>query len=396
MVRTKIMLRRLFPLLLLWMSVAAPAPVYAQSVQVSAPIAFLVDVGSGTVLYGKGEDTAHPPSALIKLLTAETVFTALGNGQITTEQEVLITEAIWRKGGAPSRTPTMFAAVRSSVQVNDLLKGMLTTSANDGALALASAVSGSEENFVVAMRERSRLIGLKQTRITNPTGFADPGQTTTARDLGNLGVHIVKAHADKMSYFTVPEITWSGIRMLNRNPLLSSGIGVDGFVTGSSGDGDFGLVTTAQREDRRLVAVIMGAATAIARAKDARTLLDWGFTNFQKRTLLVESTPLSDLRVSGGVQKSIPVGLGGNLDMLVPISRQDNLQVRILHKSPILAPVAKNAEVGRLQVLISGSVAAERPLIALVGVEQARLSSRAYDTLWEWLFGRFQRSTARG
>lgn len=390
------MLRRLFPLLLLWMSLAAPTRVYAQSVQVSAPIAFLIDVGSGTVLYGKGEDTAHPPSDLIKLLTAETVFTALGNGQITTEQEVLITEAIWRKGGAPSRTPTMFAAVRSSVKVDDLLKGMLTTSANDGALALATAVSGSEENFVVAMRERARLIGLKQTRIANPTGFADAGQSTTARDLGNLGVHVVKAHADRISYFTVPEITWSGIRMLNRNPLLAAGLGVDGFVTGSTGDGDFGLVTTAQREDRRLVAVIMGAATAIARSKDARTLLEWGFTNFQKRTLLPESTPLSDLRVSGGVQKSLPVGLGRNLDMLVPISRQDNLQVRILHKSPVLAPIAKNAEVGRLQVLISGSVAAERPLIALEGVEQARLSSRAYDTLWEWLFGRFQRSTARG
>jgi serine-type D-Ala-D-Ala carboxypeptidase (penicillin-binding protein 5/6) len=388
---------RCMSLFLIWIwCCAVAAPAQAQSVQVASPMAILVDVGSDTVLYGKGEDTPHAPFALIKLLTAETVFTALSEGKVTLEQEVLITEAIWRKGGAPSRTPTMFAAINSRVQVNDLIKGLIVSSANDAALALAGAVSGSEESFVAVMRERARVIGLRQTKITNPTGFSDPGQSTTARDLARLGAFMVRTHMDRLPYFTTPELTWSGIRMLNRNPLLAANIGVDGFLAGSSGEGDFGLVTTAKREDRRLVAVVLGAANAAMRARDAQTLIEWGFQNFQRRTLLANNAPLADLRVSAGKGQSVAVGLKDKLDMLVPLSRQDNLQVRILHKSPLLAPVAKDAEIGRLQVLISGSVAVERPLIALEAVEQSSLGRRAYDTLWEWLFGRFRRTSARG
>jgi len=364
----------------------------AQSVQVTAPIAFLFDVGTNGMLFDKKADQPHPPASLVKMLTAETVFDALRQGKITLEQEVPITENVWRRGGAPAGGAAMFAPLNSRVAVSDLLQALIVQSANDAALALADAVAGGEAPFVAGMQERAKLIGLTVSQIRNATGYSHPEQKMTARELAMVAKFIIDNHPDRFALFNQREFTWNKIRQTNRNPLLAMNIGADGMKTGNLGDAGFNLVGTAQQEGRRLIVVIMGADTAINRAADARKLLEWGFTNFERRTLLAKRVPLTEAKVIGGTQGSVALGLAEDIVMLLPKSAQDPVSVTIRYEGPLRAPLTDGQHVGRLQVLRGAALAAEYPIVSLASVQQGGLVKRAWDNSIEWFAGLFRRS----
>lgn len=364
----------------------------AQSVQVTAPIAFLLDAGTNGMLFDKKADQPHPPASLVKMLTAETVFDALRQGKITLEQEVPITENVWRRGGAPAGGAAMFAPLNSRVAVSDLLQALVVQSANDAALALADAVAGGEAPFVAGMQERAKLIGLTVSQIRNATGYSHPEQKMTARELAMVAKFIIDNHPDRFALFNQREFTWNKIRQTNRNPLLAMNIGADGMKTGNLGDAGFNLVGTAQQEGRRLIVVIMGADTAINRAADARKLLEWGFTNFERRTLLAKRFPLTEAKVIGGTQGSVALGLAEDIVMLLPKSAQDPVSVTIRYEGPVRAPLTDGQHVGRLQVLRGAALAAEYPIVSLASVQQGGLVKRAWDNSIEWFIGLFRRS----
>ena len=364
----------------------------AQSVQVTAPIAFLLDAGTNGMLFDKKADQPHPPASLVKMLTAETVFDALRQGKITLEQEVPITENVWRRGGAPAGGAAMFAPLNSRVAVSDLLQALVVQSANDAALALADAVAGGEAPFVAGMQERAKLIGLTVSQIRNATGYSHPEQKMTARELAMVAKFIIDNHPDRFALFNQREFTWNKIRQTNRNPLLAMNIGADGMKTGNLGDAGFNLVGTAQQEGRRLIVVIMGADTAINRAADARKLLEWGFTNFERRTLLAKRFPLTEAKVIGGTQGSVALGLAEDIVMLLPKSAQDPVSVTIRYEGPLRAPLTDGQHVGRLQVLRGAALAAEYPIVSLASVQQGGLVKRAWDNSIEWFIGLFRRS----
>jgi D-alanyl-D-alanine carboxypeptidase (penicillin-binding protein 5/6) len=363
----------------------------AQSVQVTAPIAFLLDAGTNGMLFDKKADQPHPPASLVKMLTAETVFDALRQGKITLEQEVPITENVWRRGGAPAGGAAMFAPLNSRVAVSDLLQALVVQSANDAALALADAVAGGEAPFVAGMQERAKLIGLTVSQIRNATGYSHPEQKMTARELAMVAKFIIDNHPDRFALFNQREFTWNKIRQTNRNPLLAMNIGADGMKTGNLGDAGFNLVGTAQQEGRRLIVVIMGADTAINRAADARKLLEWGFTNFERRTLLAKRFPLTEAKVIGGTQGSVALGLAEDIVMLLPKSAQDPVSVTIRYEGPVRAPLTDGQHVGRLQVLRGAALAAEYPIVSLASVQQGGLVKRAWDNSIEWFIGLFRR-----
>lgn len=388
------MLRRPFLLFLVLLAFCGGPEMAAraQSVQVTAPIAFLLDVATNGMLFDKKADQPHPPASLVKLLTAETVFDALRQGKITLEQEVPITETVWRRGGAPAGGAAMFAPLNSRVAVSDLLQGLVVQSANDAALALADAVAGGEAPFVARMQERAKAIGLTVSQVRNATGYSHPEQKMTARELAMVAKHIIDNHPDRFPLFNQREFTWNKIRQTNRNPLLSMNIGADGMKTGNIAEAGFNLVGTAQQDGRRLIVVIMGADTAINRAADARKLLEWGFSNFERRTLLNKRIPLTEAKVIGGTQGSVALGLAEDIVMLLPKSAQDPVTVTIRYQGPVRAPVTDGQPVGRLEVRRGPSLAAEFPIVALDGVHQGGLAKRAWDNSLEWISGMFRRS----
>jgi D-alanyl-D-alanine carboxypeptidase (penicillin-binding protein 5/6) len=387
---------RLFPIRIWLCGLIAAAfaveSVRAQSVQVAAPIAYLLDVGTNGMLYEKKADEPHPPGSVMKLLTAETVFKALQDGEITTEQEFPITEQVWRRGGAPAGSVAMFAPLNSRVSVANLLQGLIVQSANDAALALADGIARSEAAFVQRMQERAKAIGLTRFEARNATGYSHPEQRVSARDAAKLALHVIRTYPDRFPLFSQREFTWNNIRQTNRNPLIAMNIGADGMMAGTAQDGGFNLVGTAQQEGRRLVVVVFGAENAQVRAADARRLLEWGYSNFEKRRLLDKGVPLADVRVSGGVRAEIPVGLRDDIEMLLPKSAQDTVTATILTRSPLRAPIAVGAEVGRLQVKRNQAVALDVPIVALEAAAQGSLTKRAWDNSLEWASGFFRRS----
>jgi serine-type D-Ala-D-Ala carboxypeptidase (penicillin-binding protein 5/6) len=363
----------------------------AQSVQTAAPIAYLYDVNTRSPLFEKGADELFPPASIVKLLTAETVFAALKEGRITPQTDYPITEDVWRRGGAPSRGAAMFAPLNSRIAVSDLLQGLIVMSANDAALALAAGLGGSEAAFVTRMQERAKAIGLTRSQIRNATGFAHPEQMVSAREMAKLALHIIETYPESYPLFGQREFTWNAIRQTNRNPLLAMNIGADGMKTGNIGDAGFGLVGSAVQNGRRLIVVIMGADSAQTRAADARKLLEWGFSNFERRKLLDKQVPLTEAKVTGGIAPTVTLGLKEDVELLLPKSALDVVQTRIQYLTPLKAPVEKGAEVGRLTVTRAGAMALDVPIIALDEVAQGSLGKRALDNSWEWFLNLFRR-----
>jgi serine-type D-Ala-D-Ala carboxypeptidase (penicillin-binding protein 5/6) len=365
---------------------------FAQSIQVSAPIAFLFDVGTNGMLYEKKADELHPPASLVKLLTAEAAFHALQSGQIALEQEFPITESVWRRGGAPSGGAAMYAPLNSRVAVSNLLQGLAVQSANDAALALAEGIAGNEAAYVTRMQERAKAIGLRRSQFRNATGFAHPEQRVTAREMALLTKHIIETYPDRFPLFGQREFTWNNIRQTNRNPLLTMNIGADGMKTGMIAESGFNLVGTAQQEGRRLIVVIMGSDSAPNRAADAKKLLEWGFANFERRKLLDKGVSLAEAKVSGGTKALTSLGLKDDITMLLPRSAQDVVSTTITYRDPIRAPVAAGAEIGKLQVKRGAAVAFETPVVALEAVDEGSLGKRAWDNSLDWMLGLFRRS----
>jgi serine-type D-Ala-D-Ala carboxypeptidase (penicillin-binding protein 5/6) len=367
----------------------------AQSIQTSVPIAALFDVGTNSFLYLKAAEQPAPPASLVKLMTAEVVFEALARGEITLEQDFPITETVWRRGGAPSGGAAMYAPLNSRVSVSDLLQGLVVMSANDAALALAEGLAKDEAGFVSRMQERAKALGLTQSRFRNPTGFAHPEQRVTARDMALLASHIIKTYPDRYPLFGQREFTWNKIRQTNRNPLLTLNIGADGLKTGNIAEAGFNLVGSAIQDGRRLVVVVMGAESAQARATESRKLLEWGFRNFERRKVLEKTAPLAEARVSGGTKRQIGVGVGSDIELLMPKSAADTVAVTITLKSPLKAPVLAGQTVGSLAVMRGETMAFETPAIALEDAPLGSLTRRAMDNSWDWIASLFRRGSSR-
>ena len=368
---------------------------WAQSIQTAAPIVYLYDVETKSVLFEKGADDLFAPASIIKLLTAETVFHALKQGQVTVETEYPISENTWRRGGAPSGGAAMFAPLNSRVAISDLLQGLLVMSANDAALALAEGISGSETEFLKRMQARAAALGLVRSQFRNATGFSHPEQRVTAREMAKLAGHIIQTYPEYYAIFGQREFTWNKIRQLNRNPLLTMNIGADGMKTGNIAEAGFGLVGSAVQNDRRLILVVLGADTALTRSAEAKKLMEWGFRNFERRKLFEKGAMLAEASVTGGTSASVTLGVREDIDLLMPKSSLDTVTTKITYFGPVKAPVVVGAELGRLVVNRGTTIALDVPVVALSTVPEGSLRKRALDNSWEWVSGMFRRGGSK-
>src|ERR1700758_2464009 len=266
-----------------------------------APTAILIEANSGSVLFEKNADEMRAPSSMMKLMTAEVVFHAVKQGDIKLSDEYRISENAWRRGGAPAGGSTMFAALNSKVSVDDLLHGAIIQSGNDACIALAEGMAGNEKIFAADyMTKRARELGLVKSTFANSNGLPDPGNKMTVRELSKLARYIIQTYPEFYKLFGEKEFTWNKIRQQNRNPLLNSLEGADGLKTGFTKEGGYGMVGSAVQNGVRLIVAINGLEDPDDRATEAKKMLEWGFRNFEARTIFAAAQPVVYARVWGG------------------------------------------------------------------------------------------------
>jgi D-alanyl-D-alanine carboxypeptidase (penicillin-binding protein 5/6) len=363
--------------------------------QTSAPTAILIDADGDSVLFEKNADELLAPASLAKLMTTEVVFNELKQGRLSLDDEFVISENAWRRGGAPSRTSSMFAPIHSRVRVEDLLRGSIIQSANDACIALAEGISGNERAFGVKMTERARELGLTRSTFTNATGLSDPGLKSTARELARIAQYIINTYPDLYPIYNEREFTWNKIRQQNRNPLLSMNLGADGLKTGYLSESGYNLAGSAVQNGTRLIVVVMGAKSEKERADEARRLLDWGFESFESRILFAEGQIVAEAKTYGGQRWSIPLVAPRTVRLMVPRSGNDRILARVVYQGPVQVPISRGQQIGTLKVWRNDILALEVPLRASEDVGAGSLPRRAFDAATEMVISLFRAGIER-
>src|SRR3954471_23255687 len=333
-----------------------------------APTAILIEASSGSVLFEKNADEMRAPSSMMKLMTAEVVFNAIKKGDVKLTDQYLVSENAWRKGGAPAGGSTMFAALHSRVPVDDLLHGAIIQSGNDSCMILAEGMAGNEKAFAEMMTKRARELGLTMSTFANSNGLPDPGNKMTVRELAKLARHIIQTYPEFYKLFGEREFTWNKIRQQNRNPLLTALDGADGLKTGYTKEGGYGMVGSAVQNGMRLIVVINGLDDPDDRASEAKKILEWGFRNFEARTLFKPDQQLGFAKVFGGESRSLKLVSKDPVKVMVQKNGTDKLIARLVYNGPVRAPVEAGAQVGIVRVWRGANVAVETPVYAAEAV----------------------------
>ena len=373
---------------------AAPAKKEAakkeeSGLQTIIPSAILLDPDSDSILVNKNAEQLVEPASLAKLMTLEYLFNEIKQGHVKLDDQFIISENAWRKGGAPSHDSTMFAAIHSRVAVSDLIQGIIVDSANDACIAVAEALAGNESAFGQLLTKRAREIGLQNSVFTNATGMSDPNMHVTARDMAELARHIIQAYPDFYPDFAQRDYTWDKIHQTSRNPLLGMGIGADGLKTGETAEAGFNLVGSAVSDNFRLIVVVTGARSDADRANEAKKMLDFGFHGFESRVLFAEGQTIGEAKVFGGDSSYVPLVGPGLIRVMVPHDNNGDqrLIAHIVYTGPVPAPISKGQTIGELKVWRGDDLALDVPLQAADDVGVGSMSQRAMDGATELMIG---------
>lgn len=368
-----------------WAQLPEPPGIAAES--------FLVmDVAADQVLAAKDIDKPVEPASLTKLMTTYLVFDALRAKKITLEQTLPVSEEAWKTPGS-----RMFVEPNTQVPVEDLLKGLVVQSGNDAAIVLAEGIGGTVEHFVQLMNDQAKALGMNHTTYKNPDGLPDAGHLTTARDLATLSVHLLKDFPEYAHYHAIKNYRYPGTpeaNATNRNRLLFIDPTVDGLKTGHTEAAGYCLVATAKREspnvgERRILTVMLGAASESLRTTESQKLLNWGYTAFDDVKLFDAGEAVTEPRVWKGDAKTLELGSDKPIVVAVPSGSADKVKTEVARPDPLIAPFAKGETVGTLKVSLGGEPLVEVPLVALQDVAEAGLFRRAWDAARLWVTGWF-------
>jgi D-alanyl-D-alanine carboxypeptidase (penicillin-binding protein 5/6) len=355
-----------------------------------APTAILIEASSGSVLFEKNADELRPASSMMQIMTAEVVFHALQQGDVKLTDEYRVSENAWRRGGAPAGGPTMFAAIHSKVSVDDLLHGAIILNGNDGCMVLAEGIAANERAFAEMMIKRARELGLTQSVFANSSGLPDPGNKMTVRELAKLSRYVIQTYPDFYKLFAERDFTWNKIHQQSRNPLLAGLEGVDGLKTGYTKEGGYGMVASAVQNDIRLIVAINGLDDPDDRLSEAKKMLEWGFRNFETRTLFAADQPVGYAKVFGGDSRSVRLASSGPIKVMVQKNGTDKLIARVVYNGPVRAPIAVGQQVGVVKIWRGANIAVESPVYATEAVGAGSTMRRAIDGASELVIGMFR------
>jgi len=355
--------------------------------ETDAPNAILIDADSGSVLFEKNADQPTAPSSMQQMMTALIVFDKLASGDIKPSDEYVVSEHAWRHGGAPSGGPTMFAAIHSRVDVQDLLRGVVILNANDGAIALAEGISGNERTFAELMTKRAREIGLTDCTFANASGLPDLANQMSVREIAKLARFIIKTYPEQYKLFNERDFTWNKIHQTNRNPLLNALTSADGLKTGFTKEGGYGMVGSAVQNGIRLIVAINGIDDPDDRLTEGKKLLEWGFRNFEVRHLFEAGQIVGYAKVFGGQNSSVALTAKEPVGVMVQKNGADKLLARIIYTGPVRAPIDSGQPVGIVRVWRGQNIAVEIPVYASQSIGTGSMTRRAFDTASEMVIG---------
>ncbi len=380
------------------LAVSAQTP---QPPEIAARAYVLMDLSSGQVLAEKDAQATVEPASLTKLMTAYLVFDALRNKKISLTQTFPVSVRAWKTPGS-----RMFIDPKMHVPVDDLIKGMIVQSGNDATVALAEGVSGSVEQFVALMNQQAKAMGLNDTTYRNPDGLTEAGHTTTAHDLAILSTRLMQDFPEYAGYHSMKTYRYPGTPASNdrnRNLLLFRDPSVDGLKTGHTQAAGYCMVVTAKRNfpnlvqagapagsaqatgARRMLSVLLGAASENARANESQKLINWGYTAFEAVKLFDANQPVVTPAVWKGTESTVKLGRTQPVIVTVPSGTSNKITTEIVRPDPLVAPFTKGQNVGTLKILAGGQVVSELPLVALDDVPQAGVLGRAWDSIRLWI-----------
>lgn len=361
------------------LAIAIPVKANGPLPQSTAPIAYLVDLNSGTVLVDRKSGRQVPTASMAKMMTAFVAFEAIKARKISLQTEYKVSGATWTRWN--NRGSTMFLKANQKVSVENLLHGVLTLSGNDASVVLAEGISGSEAAFAGEMNAAAKRLGMKDSRFGNASGWPDGGKTvSTAQDLSLLAEHIIEEHPQLFEmFFGQRSFRWGNVAQSNRNPLLGAVAGADGMKTGHSSEAGYCLVGTAKQDDRRLLMVIAGLPSAQARIDEARLLMRWGFDNWVEQPLFAPNQMVTNVPVQLGEAMVVPVATTQRITALSRKGAIERPRISVSYDGPVKAPIRKGQKIAELSLLYEGGKVQRFPLVAADSVERANFLGRALN-----------------
>ena len=336
----------------------------------------LVDYDSGLVLSQENADKHLEPASITKIMTTYTVFRELRAGNLSREDLVLVSEKAWKTGGS-----RMFIEVGKQVSVDDLIQGMIIQSGNDACVALAEHIAGSEEAFAELMNEHAARLGMDDTHFVNSTGLPDKNHYTTPEDIVKVTKATIQEFPELYRLYAKKEFTFNDIRQHNRNRLLWRDESVDGVKTGHTEAAGYCLVSSAQRGDMRLIAVVMGTDSEESRARESLSLLNYGFRFYETHKLYGAGDSIRSARIWKGTSENIQLGLQDDLAITVPRGRYSELDATTKINQVIEAPVSMGQTLGRISITLDGEELVSAPLVALSEIEEAGFIGSMVDSV---------------
>ena len=349
----------------------------------NAKSAILMEESTGNILYESNPDERLPIASVTKVMTMLLIMEAVDSGKISLDDMVTVSENAMSYGGS-----TMFLETGEQLTVNDMLKGIAVASANDGCVAMAEHLAGSESAFVDMMNEKAKELGMENTHFMNTNGLDEDDHYSSARDVAIMSRELMK-HETIFNYTSIWMDTLRGgkFQLANTNKLIRFYDGANGLKTGSTSKALCCLSAAAKRNDMQLIAVVLGAPTSAERFASAKSLLDYGFANYEVNTQITAGDEVQKIAVEKGVDKEEGVVAGDSCSTLVKKGQEDNITKEIKIDETITAPIEAGQKIGTMTISRDGEVIADIDLNASSAVEKKGIGLIIKDFFTTIFFG---------
>jgi D-alanyl-D-alanine carboxypeptidase (penicillin-binding protein 5/6) len=342
-----------------------------------------MDATTGQVLVDHNGDLALPPASLTKIMTSYVLAEEVEAGRASLDDMITVSRKAWSQNPTFNGSSLMWIEPGKQVSLADLERGIVISSGNDASVAVAEHLAGTEASFVDVMNQLASELGLTNTIFRNPHGLPHPEHRSTARDLAKLSVALINSYPEHYKIYKERSFTYNGIKQFNRNSLLRSDSTVDGLKTGYTSEAGYGLVASAQRDDMRLVSVVLGSASTRSRTSESSSLLNYGFRFFQNLRPLSAEVTLVEPKVWKGAADSVYAGVLKSIVLTVPRERSA-ADIEIITDEQLEAPLLRGDEIGMVRVVRGGELIYETPLVVLEDVPSGGFLKRLIDALILW------------
>jgi D-alanyl-D-alanine carboxypeptidase (penicillin-binding protein 5/6) len=374
-------------------TLSVPHKTQAQEVfipEIKAEAALLMEFSTGDIIFSQNGSKLLYPASLTKIMTLVLAYEALKDGRVNWEDEIIVSQKAWETGGSQ-----MFLEIGQKVSFRDLVTGISTISANDGCVAVAEHLYGSEALFVQEMNKKASELGLKNTLFQNSSGLHHPEHYSTAEDLAHLSRYLISTYPDALKFHSQKEFTFNNITQYNRNPLLGRFAGADGLKTGHTSEAGHCLVGTAIQNGIRFITVVLNNSSPSERLKDSETMLNYAFRNYTLYNIFSKDDIITTINVSKGKERQAELKIGEPLEVVIPFNRQDDVEIIINAPKSAKAPLQKGETMGNVEVYLDGKLLQEIPLITDKDIDKAgifslffRFVGNFFGGIWNKLMGK--------